>query len=413
MRRIVVTIPAALAAALTLAACGSSGSGGSANGAGTASGSTSSVPYRVMVTGGLSAQGVLAANSETSVLAAKAGAKEVNAQGGIDGHRVVLTVADDGGNPSTAVTDLLDAIHSGNKPDLYLNSGPSTISAAVLPILKANDILSFNNGQTSTSSIPADFPLNFDVPGPPDQVQGFVTAINAAGYKKVGIIHGSDAYGVPFSNSLKAAFVAAGLDVTSDQQYDETALSMTPELQAIQATKPDVLVMDAYGPPVGYLLNSLQQLGWNIPVLADASSAATSLLSTAPPAGYVGTALVKNVKMEVMQSTVYTPSDAGVNIAVKAMNSLGKIEANLLLAFNYDAFPLVAAAAKAANSIDSTAIAGELVNPSVLARAHTVMLSRYNYTTASHDPHAAGSASSFISPSRVVDGQFGHVTNGA
>jgi branched-chain amino acid transport system substrate-binding protein len=361
-----------------------------------------------MVTGGLSAQGVLAANSETSVLAAKAGAQEINAQGGVDGHKVQLTVEDDGGNPSTAVTALLNAIHSGNKPDLYLNSGPSTISAAVLPILKANDILSVNNAQTPTSSVPSDFPLNFDVPGPSDQVQGFVTTMKGAGYKKVGIIHGSDAFGVAFGDELKSAFVAAGFTVTTSQQYDETALSMTPELQAIQATKPDVLVMDAYGPPVGYLLKSLQQLAWNVPILADTSAAATSLLSTAPPAGYVSTPLVKNLKMEVYKSTVYSPSESAVNTAVKGMTGLGKIDANLILAFNYDAFPLVAAAAKAANSTDSTAIAKELVNPSVLAQARTAMLSRYNYTAASHAPHASGSEFAFISPSLVVNGQFGH-----
>jgi branched-chain amino acid transport system substrate-binding protein len=414
MRGRLLATSVALAAAAGVAACSSSSSttsastGASPTGA-SSTGSSSAAPYRVLITGGLSAAGVLADNSETSVLSAKAGAAEINAQGGIDGHKVVLTVDDDGGNPSTAVTDLLDAIHSGAKPDLYLDSGPSTVASAVLPILKANGILSFNIGPTTDSSNPADFPLNFDLsPGPSDYVKGFIPTMKADGYTRVGIIHGDDAYGTAFGADLKSAFIAAGFTVTSDQPYDVNALSMTPELQTIQASKPDVLIMDAYGPPVGYLLKSLQQLGWNIPILADNSVSATGLISTPAPAGYEGTALVKNLKMQVFASTVYTPSDTLVNNAVKTMAGLGNIDSTLINAYNYDALPLVAAAAKAANSISPTAIAQELVNPSVLDKAQTAILSRYGFTATNHTPQPSASEFVFISPSLVVNGQFGH-----
>jgi branched-chain amino acid transport system substrate-binding protein len=410
MRRRLLATSVAIAASVGVAACSSSSSTGTSSGStSAATGQGSSTPYRVLVTGGLSAAGVLADNAATSVLSAKAGAAAINAKGGIDGHQVVVTADDDGGNPSTAVTDLLNAIHSGAKPDLYLDSGPSTVAAAVLPILKANNILSFNIAPTATSSNPTDFPLNFDLsPGPSDYVKGFIPTMKAAGYKKVGIIHGSDAYGTTFGNELKSAFIAAGFTVTTSQQYDENALSMTPELQALQATKPDVLIMDAYGPPVGYLLKSLQQLGWNIPVLADNSVSATGLISTPAPSGYEGTALVKDLKMQVFKSTVYTSSDELVNTAVKTMAGLGSIKSTLILAYNYDAFPLVAAAAKAANSTDATAVAKELVNPSVQAQAQTAMLSAYHFTSGSHAPNPAPSEFTFISPSLVVNGQFGH-----
>jgi branched-chain amino acid transport system substrate-binding protein len=403
MRRSLLVTAAAIAAAVSIAACGSSASSGS-GGSGQQGGST---PYRVMVTGGLSAEGVLATNSETSVLATKAGAKVINARGGIDGHKVVVTVSDDAGTASTAVTNLLNAIHSGNKPDLYLNSGPSTVAAAVLPILKANGILSFNIGPTSNSATA--FPLNFDLsPGPADYIKGFIPTMKTDGYKKIGIIHGSDAYGTFLGQQFQSLFTAAGFTVTSNQEYSETALSMTAQLQAIEATKPDVLVMDAYGAPVGYVLKSLQLLGWNIPILADNSVSATSVVSTPAPSGLEGTALVKNLKMQVFKSTVYTKSDTLVNTAVSAMTGLGKIDANMILAYNYDAFPLVAAAAAAAHSIAPTAIAAELVKPSVLASAHTAVLSLYNFTAADHAPQADDNEFTFVSPSVVVAGQFGH-----
>lgn len=410
MRRRLLVTSVAIAASVGVAACSSSSSTGTSSGStGAAAGQGSSTPYRVLVTGGLSAAGVLADNAATSVLSAKAGAAAINAKGGIDGHQVVVTVDDDGGNPSTAVTDLLNAIHSGNKPDLYLDSGPSTIASAVLPILKANGILSFNIGPTTTSANPSDFPLNFDLsPGPSDYAKGFIPTMKAAGYKKVGIIHGGDAYGISFGAQLQTAFTAAGFAVSSDEQYDVSALSMTPELQTIEATKPDVLVMDGYGPPVGYLLKSLQQLGWNIPILADNSVSATGLISTPAPSGYEGTTLVKNLKMQVFKSTVYTPSAALVNGAVKTMAGLGSIKSTLILAYNYDAFPLVAAAAKAANSIDATAVAKELVVPTVLDSAQTAIVSNYGFTSTDHAPQPSSTEFAFIPPSLVVNGQFGH-----
>jgi branched-chain amino acid transport system substrate-binding protein len=402
MRRGLLAISVVLAAALGAAACSSStsGSGG---------GNSSSDPYRVMVTGGLSATGVLAANAETSVLAAQAGAKVINAEGGIDGRKVVVTVSNDNGDPTTAVTNLLNAIHSGNKPDLYLNSGPSTIPAATLPILTANHILSFNMGPTANSSDPSTFPYNFDVAaGPTDFLKGFVLTMKEDGYKTVGIIHGNDAYGSVFGTESASAFKAAGFTITSNQAYDVTALSMIPQLQAIQATKPDVLIMDGYGAPVGYLLKGLQQLGWNVPILGDTSVSATTLVSTPPPTGYEGSSLVKNLKIQVFKSTVYSPSATLVNQAVKAMTSLGKIDSTMILAFNYDALPLVAAAAKYAHSTSAAALAAALVKPAVQAAAKTAILSRYNFTANNHSPQPGGSEFTFISPTLIVNGQYGH-----
>jgi branched-chain amino acid transport system substrate-binding protein len=401
MRHRLLAIPVVLAAALTATACSSA--------SGSAGQDSSSGLFRVMVTGGLSATGVLAANAETSVLAAKAGAKMINAHGGIDGRKVVLTVSNDNGDPTTAVTNLLNAIHSGNKPDLYLNSGPSTIPTATLPILTSNHILSFNMGPTANSFEPSKFPYNFDMAaGPTDFLKGFVLAMQQAGYKKVGIIHGNDAYGSVFGSDAAAAFAAAGFTVTSNQSYDVTALSMTAQLQAIQATKPDVLVMDAYGAPVGYLLKGLQQLGWNVPVLGDTSVSATTLVSTPPPTGYEGSSLIKNLKIQVFKSTVYSSSATLVNQGVAAMTSLGKIDSTLILAFNYDTFQLVAAAAKYAHSTTASALAAALVRAAVQAQAKTAILSRYHFTAANHSPQPSASEWAFITPTLIVNGQYGH-----
>jgi branched-chain amino acid transport system substrate-binding protein len=402
MRRRLLATSALLAAALALAGCGSSSSGSGAGG-------SAGTPYRVMLTGGFSASGVLLSDAQTSLLGVKAAVKQINAEGGIDGHKVVLTQSDDAGDPTTAVTNLLNAIHSGSKPDAYFNSGPSSIAQATLPILTSNHILSFNIGPTTDSSDASKFPYNFDLsPGPPDYAKAFVPALKAAGYKTVGIIHGNDAYGTAVGQDFQSAFTAAGITVTSNQAYNVTALDMTAQLQTVQASKPDALIMDGFGAPVGYMLQDLQRLGWNVPILADNSVAVTGLVFTAAPTGMEGTDLVKNLKMQVFTSTVYSPSDTAVNHVVSAMAAFGQITAPLILAYDYDALPLIAAAAKYAHSTDPTVLAKALANPAAIAGAHTVVLSGYHFTATNHSPQPGPSELTFISPSLLVNGQFGH-----
>ncbi|MEU6658802.1 ABC transporter substrate-binding protein [Streptomyces sp. NPDC046821] len=398
-RRIVAVVASATGMALTLAGCGS----GSAKDA-----KSSDQPYRVLVTGGLSAQGVLADNSSTSVLAAKAGAKAVNASGGILGRKVEVTAVDDAGDPTTAVTKLREAINSGKKPDLYLDSGPSTVTAAILPILKQNNILSMNIGPTADSSHPSAFPLNFDLaPSPTDYVKGFIPHLKEKGYKSVGIVHGSSSYGESFNTEVTKAFTAAGIKVVKSEEYDVAALDMTPQLQAVRAAGPDALIMDGYGAPVGYLLKSMKKLKWDVPIVANTSVSATSLISTPPPAGVLGTDQVKNLVMQVHKSTKHDANEAAVNKAVEAMKSLGKIRSTLIVACNYDALPLIAAAAKKTGSLDNPqALAKALEDKSVTDKAKTAMLNGYHFSATSHSPNADAGEFLFVEPSAIKDGQF-------
>jgi len=397
VNRRTLTLALAAASAVLLAGCG----GGATTGGGAQD------PYRVLVTGGLSAQGVLAANAATAVLAVKAGAEDVNAKGGVGGRKVEVTVVDDAGDATQAVTKLREAIASDAKPDLYLNSGPSTISTATLPILTQNRILSFNIAPTKDSADPAKFPLNFDLsPSPQDQAKGYVAEIKARGYTSVGIIHGSSAFGETFAATIASAVTQAGITVVGNEEYDVAALDMTPQLQALQAKQPQALVVDGYGAPVGYLLQSMSRLGWNVPMLGDPSVSATTLVATAPPAGVLGTPQVANLTMEVYKSTSYDPAATRVNDMVASMARLGQIQANLILAYNYDGFKLVAAAAKDAGSTDAQAIAKSLVKPAVQEAAETAVLTRYNFSETVHSPNTDASEFTFVRPSAVKNGQF-------
>ncbi|WP_460305789.1 ABC transporter substrate-binding protein [Actinocorallia aurea] len=359
------------------------------------------------MTAGLSAQGVLADNAATAVLAAKAGAARVNAAGGVAGRQIEITVVDDEGNPTTALTKIREAI-AKDKPDAVLNGGPSTVSAATLPVLKQNKILSFNVAATPDSSDPKAYPLNFDLTtAPADYINGLLPYFTEKGYKSAGIIHSSTANGVTFGTAVTEALEAKGITVVDNQEYDVAALDMTPQLQSIQAKKPDVLLMNGYGAPVGYLLKGIEKLGWDVPVVGDGTVAATGLVSTPPPSGILGTSQVKNLSVMVLKSSVKNPDDQLVNDVITSMAAEGEIKATLLVATNYDALPLIAAAAeKVGDADDPEALASALEDPAVLSGAEVAILKKYAFSATSHGANLTADEFAFIAPSEVENGQY-------
>lgn len=404
--RLSIAVAGAAACTLVLSACGGSDDGGDGGGG-------SQEPFRVLVGAAQSAQGTLATNANAGVLAVEASAEVLNRDGGIDGREIVVTVADDGGDPTQAVSNLREAINGDEKPDLYVNTGLSTLSAATLPILKQNGILSFNMGPTADSFDPKVYPLNFDLsPSAADYIEGFLPHLEEEGYESIGIIHSNSAYGTTFGNAAEEAFVEAGFDVVANEEYDVAALDMTPQLTSIQAEDPDVLVVDGYGAPVGYLLQSKSRLGWDIPIVTNNSVAATGLISAEPPNGVLGTDQVENMVMQVFQSCVYLPEDEqneATTEMIEAMSSIGTIETTLIQAYNYDALRLVAAAAESiGSSDDAEALAEALEDPEVQKAADTAVLPGYNYTADNHAPNVSDDAFAFVAPSKILNGQFGN-----
>lgn len=396
----------ALVAALAVSALALAGCSGSSSGDEAGAGD----PYRVLVTGAISGQGALAANSQTSITAAKAGVEAVNKAGGIDGRQVELTVVDDGGDATKAVSNLREAIASGKKPDLYLNSGPSTLSAATLPILKQNKILSFNVGPTDESSNPEQFPLNFDLsPSPADYASSIARYAKGKGYQQVGVIHGSSAYGEAFGKAMDSSLAAEGVSAAGSEEYDTAALDMTAQLQSLKNKGAQALVVDAYGAPLGYLLTSLQRLDWNIPLIGNTSVSGTALVAKPAPEGVLGTPATANLVMQMFSSTMYDPNDTAVNTMVDTMASLGEIPSTLILADNYDALALVAAAAdKVGSATDAEALADALENQEVLDTAKTAFLPGYHYSADSHAPNPGDDGYRFVAPSKLLNGQYGN-----
>jgi branched-chain amino acid transport system substrate-binding protein len=402
-----VIASAAIAAIGLVAGCSSSS--GSSSGGSSAGGSSgaASTPVQVLVSASVSATGTLGQNAKTTVAAVKGAASVLNAKGGINGHQINITVVDDQGTPTVAVSKLQSALSGSSKPDVYFDAGPANVSEAVLPILTQNKIMSFNTAPTADSGDASKFPYNYDMsPSSANYAVAFCPYAKTQGYTKVGILYTDDAYGDVLGPAIKDECVKDGSTVTGITKYDPTSLDYTATLQSIQSGNPQAIMLVGYGAEVGYMLTGINKLGWNVPILGDIAVADTDTITTPPPAGTLGTDLQKNLVMEVFKSVAKTDNQpAALNTMIAAMNSQGGLTGPLISAYPYDGLQLFAAAATKAGTVtDAAKIAPDVIG---LTNAGTGIFPQYFYTASSHEPNQPADAFTFVKPSPVKNGQYG------
>src|SRR5712691_5004483 len=187
--------------ATTLAACGSSSNSSSAAN----SDLTSSDSYRVVVVAAQS--GPLAVNGTSYVRGITVAANELNAHGGVLGHKVEVQALNSQGDATEAVSVLTQRLNQGPKPDLVIDGTISNETVALLPILTQNKIISCGVTLTSKANQPTVYPYSFHVANhATDQAAAMAVKLKARGYKKIGLFQQDDANGQTSQQGYETAF---------------------------------------------------------------------------------------------------------------------------------------------------------------------------------------------------------------
>ena len=366
----------ALAPGLALAAC-SSGSSGS-NGSSGSSGSASS-PYTVVVVAPMSGQ--LAAYGAFTKQAYLASVKTVNARGGILGHKVVATVLDDQGNPTTGVSVLQAYLSSHPKPDLVYPGAASPEVQGTAPYLASQGILTVSAAALPSMDDPSKYPLYFSTnTHNTASLTKIVSYIKAHGYTRVGIISSDDTIGDQITAGMATVTKGTSLKVNT-VLFPPTALDVTPEVEKLKAFNPQVVVMDAVGPLTLLILNARQNIGWTIPFIGGVNSGGADF-------SQISSAALKNVFVTVYAIQQYvapTQRTAAFNNFYSAVKSGGPlVYSTFYYAVDYDPLQVVSVAAQQANSLDPHKIAAALQDLTQPANPPWVLFKHEGYSTTTH-----------------------------
>jgi branched-chain amino acid transport system substrate-binding protein len=366
----------ALAPGLALAAC-SSGSGGSSGSSG--SSTSASSPFTVVVVAPMSGQ--LAAYGAFTKAAYLASVKTVNARGGILGHKVVATILDDQGNPTTGVSALQAYLSSHPKPDLVYPGAASPEVQGTAPYLASQGILTVSAAALPSMDDPSKYPLYFSTnTHNTASLTQIVDYVKAHGYTRVGIISSDDTIGDQITTGMAAATKGTGLTV-STVLFPPTALNVTPEVEKLKADNPQVVIMDAVGPLTLLVLNARQSIGWSIPFIGGVNSGGADF-------SQVSSAALKNVFVTVYAIQQYV-APAQRTVAFNSFYSAVKSEGPLVYstfyyAVDYDPLQVVSVAAAQAKSLDPQKIAAALQDLKQPASPPWVLFKDEGYSTTTH-----------------------------
>lgn len=392
-----------------LAGCGSSGSSTAASG--TQSGKNKG-QFVVLQIGGFSGPDEAYALAQNAGL--KAGVAYLNSHGGINGERVVLKTVNSNGDPSQAVSGLVNYLASNPAPGFIYAGTTEAEFDPLLPLLTEKKLLAIHDLGSPEFENVKKTPYAFSVLGnPADAFSQMVTWLKGKGYKKVTLVEENFAFTNAELPALEADLKKGGV-AYSLITFPETEVNVTPQMSQARAQKPDAVILLALGAPAGYALKARAQLNWSVPVVGDPGVANSDVAALVP------TSELAHVYMSTQKVNVYVPpkqETVGVRTFYKYVAPWKAHMANLPLQVSsaeWDMLMAVKSAAAQAKSTSSTALANALESLSPQAQSNPLytLFPKITWTKTDHlNVAPAGGQYPIVAVGPIVNGQFRPLSN--
>lgn len=368
---------AIFAIALSLSACGVGNSA-------TTSSPKATEPYRILMIGAFTSP--FSTIVQAGAQGIQAGIAVVNKTGGILGRQVEYEQLDDTNDPTKAVALLQQRLSSAPLPDLVIPDIVSTNVLALLPILTDAKIITFSNAASTPLLNVQKYPYHFGTVVPvPGEVDGFVSYFEQKGYKHIALIADSGATGQAVLQEYQNQLPKAGMTLSSES-FNPGTIDMTPQLLRLQATNPDVLVIQGAvgGAVAGYILKARTKIGWKTPAVGGTALAVGDLTQVSSAADWV------NLTLATWPVNVYTAPDTRSDAEktfISAVQAIGPMsQSPQSYGAFYDTVELAAIAAKQANSTDSAKMAKALETLNVPSTPAWVDFPKYSFSSTNHFP---------------------------
>ena len=216
---------------------------------------------------GMALTGPLAANGKMSLVAMQIWEDDINAKGGLLGRPVKLVYYDDQSNPSQ-VPSIYSKLLDVDKVDLIVSGYASTQIAAAMPIAiqkKKVFISLFGTGVNERFNYPKYFSMIPNGPNPkPAFTRGFFKVAEAQKPKPETIaLASADAeFGRNACEGARDNAKASGFRIVYDKSYPPATTDFAPIVRAIQAAKPDLVVICSYPLDTVGMVRAMHEVGF-------------------------------------------------------------------------------------------------------------------------------------------------------
>ncbi len=274
---------------------------------------------------------------------------QVNAAGGINGHKVALKYEDSQSDPKQSVT-VAQKFVGDNDVILVFGDYSSAASIPASPIYTAGKLVQygFNNSNPDFTLKGSEYQWSTSITTSASY-QWTADYIKQQGVKSVGVTYLNTAdWGIPAYNAFKAEADKIGLTITDAEGVLDTSDDYRPSLTKAVAGQPQAFAHIGYGPDAAKIVTQLRAIGYqgtfyggqdeksfNGTPDAEGSVVGAQFLETSSDPAVQ--AFVKAFKEKYPNETSVTGFEAGaydaVNVAVAAVKAGGATRDGVLAGF--------------------------------------------------------------------------------
>ena len=193
-------------------------------------------------------------------------ADQVNAEGGVLGKKVVVEVADDGGDVQTAALAAQRLATKGIAA--VVGTYGSAVTEASQNIYAAAGIPQIANGSTAVRLTEKGLKYFFRT-CPRDDEQGRVAAktLVGQGYKNIAILHDNTTYAKGLADETKALLDKEDVKIVFFDALTPGEQDYTTILTTLKTKNADVVFFTGYYPEAGLMLRQKKEMGFNAPFI--------------------------------------------------------------------------------------------------------------------------------------------------
>jgi branched-chain amino acid transport system substrate-binding protein len=287
-------------------------------------------------------------------------AEKLNAEGGVLGRKVRLIVKDTAGNPEKAVSFCKQLIEEERVLAIL---GPST-SGETLQIKKlCNDektlLLSCAAAETIVNPVAR---YVFKTPQKDSQAATHIfRSMAGRGIARVGVLVDNSGFGQAGKAQIEALAPTNGIAIAACETYDKAATDLTDILAKVKAQNVQAVINWSIVPAQAIVARNMRQIGMDVPLYQSHGFGSLKYVQQAGEAGE-GILFPCGRILVAEQLPDDHPQKATLMAYKQAYESRCKEEAGSFGGYAHDAFALVIAAIKAANSTETDKVRDALEN---------------------------------------------------
>ena len=292
------------ATAIAIAGCASSSSGGSST---PSPHDASSGAYHwgvdAELSGPISYYGASIANGVAAYVSS------VNATGGINGHKIVLTKLDNAGNPSQSSADATELITT-DSVDAIFGQTLNTSCDAAEPVVARYQVpmACFSVGIQN----PYVFNLGYDNALAGDAMIESAQKITGKSGLSIALMYPTTLTPTELAKSIQAAAPAKGVTIATAQSYNLTATDLSVQIARVVAAKPAAVLFSGTGPSLVSLVKGIRAAGLRAPVVWVDGTGNIGFLATSTDQG-----------IYALNDYEYIPSAGATGAAAQFITAMG------------------------------------------------------------------------------------------